>query len=219
MAAISTVEYGDPEDAGGHAPRALAPAPRRSRGGAHPRPARRQRHERARGRGGAGRGVAEEARRARRSTCSSRTKGTAGGRPRTGSPPPSRSWTGSRSTSRAPRPPPPRSSMRYRTFGRLGWQVSEIGYGMWGMAGWTGSDDAESGKALDRAVELGCNFFDTAYAYGDGRSERLLRDALVAPSRHSASTRPPRSRPRTAAGPAARRRPSPTSSRTTTSSR
>jgi aryl-alcohol dehydrogenase-like predicted oxidoreductase len=69
------------------------------------------------------------------------------------------------------------STMRLRTFGRLGWRVSEIGYGMWGMAGWTGSDDAESGRALDRAIELGCNFFDTAYAYGEGRSERLLRDA------------------------------------------
>jgi aryl-alcohol dehydrogenase-like predicted oxidoreductase len=71
------------------------------------------------------------------------------------------------------------SAMRLRTFGRLGWRVSEIGYGMWGMAGWTGSDDAESGQALDRAIELGCNFFDTAYAYGEGRSERLLGDALA----------------------------------------
>jgi aryl-alcohol dehydrogenase-like predicted oxidoreductase len=71
------------------------------------------------------------------------------------------------------------SAMRLRTFGRLGWPVSEIGYGMWGMAGWTGSDDAASGQALDRAVELGANFFDTAYAYGDGKSERLLRDALA----------------------------------------
>jgi aryl-alcohol dehydrogenase-like predicted oxidoreductase len=64
--------------------------------------------------------------------------------------------------------------MQYRTFGRTGWQVSEIGYGMWGMAGWTGSDDEESGRSLDRAVELGCTFFDTAWAYGEGRSERLL---------------------------------------------
>jgi len=64
--------------------------------------------------------------------------------------------------------------MQYRTFGRLGWQVSEIGYGMWGMAGWTGSDDAESLEALERAVELGCNFFDTAWAYGAGHSEKLL---------------------------------------------
>jgi aryl-alcohol dehydrogenase-like predicted oxidoreductase len=52
--------------------------------------------------------------------------------------------------------------------------VSEVGYGMWGMGGWTGSDDAESGRALDRAVALGCNFFDTAWAYGNGHSERLL---------------------------------------------
>jgi aryl-alcohol dehydrogenase-like predicted oxidoreductase len=64
--------------------------------------------------------------------------------------------------------------MQYRVFGRTGWKVSEIGYGMWGMAGWTGSDDAESRAALDRAVALGCNFFDTAWAYGDGRSEQLL---------------------------------------------
>jgi aryl-alcohol dehydrogenase-like predicted oxidoreductase len=64
--------------------------------------------------------------------------------------------------------------MRYRTFGRTGWQVSEIGYGMWGLAGWTGSDDEESLQSLHRAVELGCNFFDTAWAYGGGHSEKLL---------------------------------------------
>ncbi len=68
--------------------------------------------------------------------------------------------------------------MRSRRFGRLGWQVSEIGYGMWGMGGWTGSDDEQSLRALDRAVALGCNFFDTAYAYGAGRSERLLGQVL-----------------------------------------
>ncbi len=64
--------------------------------------------------------------------------------------------------------------MRFRTFGRLGWPVSEVGYGMWGMAGWTGSDDDESMASLERAVDLGCNFFDTAWAYGQGHSERLL---------------------------------------------
>jgi aryl-alcohol dehydrogenase-like predicted oxidoreductase len=64
--------------------------------------------------------------------------------------------------------------MKQRRFGRLGWRVTEIGYGMWGMGGWTGSDDAESSKALDRAVELGCNFFDTAFVYGMGKSEKLL---------------------------------------------
>ena len=68
--------------------------------------------------------------------------------------------------------------MRSRTFGRTGWDVSEIGYGMWGMAGWTGSDDEESRASLDRAVELGCNFFDTAFAYGEGHSERLLGELL-----------------------------------------
>jgi aryl-alcohol dehydrogenase-like predicted oxidoreductase len=64
--------------------------------------------------------------------------------------------------------------MKYRKFGRLGWQVSEVGYGMWGMGGWTGSEDNESRGSLQVAVELGCNFFDTAWAYGDGHSERLL---------------------------------------------
>jgi aryl-alcohol dehydrogenase-like predicted oxidoreductase len=64
--------------------------------------------------------------------------------------------------------------MQYRTFGRTGWQVSEIGYGMWGMGGWTGSNDDESLAALQRAVDLGCNFYDTAFVYGNGRSENLL---------------------------------------------
>lgn len=64
--------------------------------------------------------------------------------------------------------------MNLRRFGRTGWMVSEIGYGMWGMAGWTGSDDAESMDSLQMAADLGCNFFDTAWAYGDGHSEKLL---------------------------------------------
>jgi aryl-alcohol dehydrogenase-like predicted oxidoreductase len=68
--------------------------------------------------------------------------------------------------------------MRDRRFGRTGWQVSEIGYGMWGMAGWTGSADAESLAALERAVERGCTFFDTAWAYGEGHSERLLGELV-----------------------------------------
>lgn len=68
--------------------------------------------------------------------------------------------------------------MKLRRFGRLGWQVSEVGYGMWGMGGWSGSDDDESGTALDRSVALGCNFFDTAFAYGMGHSEKLLGDAI-----------------------------------------
>jgi len=64
--------------------------------------------------------------------------------------------------------------MNYRRFGRTNWLVSEIGYGMWGMGGWSGSDDEESLRSLQRSVDLGCNFFDTAWAYGEGRSEALL---------------------------------------------
>jgi aryl-alcohol dehydrogenase-like predicted oxidoreductase len=68
--------------------------------------------------------------------------------------------------------------MRYRTYPRTGWKISVIGYGMWGMGGWTGSDDEESLRSLDLAVELGCNFFDTAWAYGNGHSEQLLAETL-----------------------------------------
>jgi aryl-alcohol dehydrogenase-like predicted oxidoreductase len=77
--------------------------------------------------------------------------------------------------------------MNYRRFGRTNWQVSEIGYGMWGLAGWTGSDDAESLASLQRSVELGCNFFDTAWAYGDGRSEKILGQILRANKNASAA--------------------------------
>ena len=68
--------------------------------------------------------------------------------------------------------------MRYRAASRLPHAISEIGYGMWGMGGWSGSNDVESARALDRAVERGCNFFDTAAAYGEGHSERLLGNLL-----------------------------------------
>jgi aryl-alcohol dehydrogenase-like predicted oxidoreductase len=68
--------------------------------------------------------------------------------------------------------------MRYRNFGRLGWRVSEVGYGMWGLAGWTGRDDAETRRSLQLAVDLGCTFFDTALAYGEGRSEALLGELV-----------------------------------------
>ena len=70
--------------------------------------------------------------------------------------------------------------MNYRRFGRAGWMVSDIGYGMWGMGGWTGSDDEESLRAMQRAVDLDCNFFDTAYDYGKGHSEKLLGELLRA---------------------------------------
>jgi aryl-alcohol dehydrogenase-like predicted oxidoreductase len=87
--------------------------------------------------------------------------------------------------------------VRYRKFGRTNWQVSEIGYGMWGMAGWTGSDDAESLASLQRSIDLGCNFFDTAWAYGDGHSEELLgkaRRANRGKKLYVASKVPPKNR-------------------------
>ena len=68
--------------------------------------------------------------------------------------------------------------MRTRTFGRLGWPVSEIGYGLWGMGGWSGSNDDLSIEALERSIELGCTFFDTALVYGNGKSEQLLGRVL-----------------------------------------
>lgn len=70
--------------------------------------------------------------------------------------------------------------MKFRQFGRTGWQVSEIGYGMWGMGGWTESDDQQSLASLQAAVDLGCNFFDTAFIYGNGHSEGLLGQLLKA---------------------------------------
>ncbi|MFC1547172.1 aldo/keto reductase [Candidatus Neomarinimicrobiota bacterium] len=87
--------------------------------------------------------------------------------------------------------------MRYRKFGRLGWDVSEIGYGMWGMGGWSGSDDEESLTSLQRAVELGCNFFDTAWGYGEGHSEGLLGQLVRAnPGKklYTATKIPPKNR-------------------------
>jgi aryl-alcohol dehydrogenase-like predicted oxidoreductase len=87
--------------------------------------------------------------------------------------------------------------MHYRRFGRTGWKVSEIGYGMWGMGDWKNSDDEESLKSLQLSVELGCNFFDTAWAYGEGHSERLLGQIVRAnPDKklYTASKIPPKNR-------------------------
>ena len=86
--------------------------------------------------------------------------------------------------------------MRNRKFGRTDWQVGEVGYGMWGMGGWTGSDDAESLSSLELAVAKGVNFLDTAQAYGDGHSERLLGRLLAAhPGRLYGATKvPPKNR-------------------------
>jgi len=68
--------------------------------------------------------------------------------------------------------------MKYRKLGRTNFEVSEIGDGLWGMSGWTGSDDRESLDAMQLAVELGCNFFDTAWAYGEGKSDAMLGEIM-----------------------------------------
>jgi aryl-alcohol dehydrogenase-like predicted oxidoreductase len=70
--------------------------------------------------------------------------------------------------------------MKYRKLGRTGFEVSEIAHGLWGMSGWSGSDDRQSLEALQMAVDLGCNFFDTAWAYGEGKSDALLGKILSA---------------------------------------
>lgn len=66
--------------------------------------------------------------------------------------------------------------MRSRDFGKQGFQVGELGFGAWaiGESSWGSQEDAESLKALHRAAEMGCTFFDTAQVYGDGRSESLI---------------------------------------------
>jgi aryl-alcohol dehydrogenase-like predicted oxidoreductase len=69
--------------------------------------------------------------------------------------------------------------MKYRKLGRTGFAVSEIAHGLWGMSGWSGSEDRQSLQALQLAVDLGCNFFDTAWAYGDGNSDGLLGRILA----------------------------------------
>lgn len=68
--------------------------------------------------------------------------------------------------------------MNYRPLGKTGISVSEISFGTWGIGGsWGKTDDAESLRAIDKAIERGVNFFDTADVYGDGHSERLLAKA------------------------------------------
>ncbi len=68
--------------------------------------------------------------------------------------------------------------MRYRKLGRTNFDVSEMGDGLWGMSGWSGSDDKESLSSLQLAVDMGCNFFDTAWAYGEGKSDGLLGEIM-----------------------------------------
>jgi aryl-alcohol dehydrogenase-like predicted oxidoreductase len=76
--------------------------------------------------------------------------------------------------------------MKYRKLGRTGLEVSEIGYGAWGIGGkqWIGATDDNSLAALRKAIDSGLNFIDTALAYGDGKSEELVGQAM----RESAQT-------------------------------
>jgi aryl-alcohol dehydrogenase-like predicted oxidoreductase len=86
--------------------------------------------------------------------------------------------------------------MRYRTLGKTGLEVSELGFGAWGIGGtgWIGAEDDESLRALRLAIEHGVNFLDTAYAYGDGHSEQLVGVAVreSAEQVHVASKVPPK---------------------------
>jgi len=70
--------------------------------------------------------------------------------------------------------------MQYRVLGKTGIRVSEIGFGAWGIGGemWQGGEDGESMRALHAAADAGLNFIDTALAYGDGHSERLVGNFL-----------------------------------------
>src|SRR5438552_2476858 len=71
--------------------------------------------------------------------------------------------------------------MKNRKFGKLGWDVSEIGFGAWAIGGsWGATKEAESLEALNRGLDLGMNFIDTAAGYGDGKSERLIGQVLKA---------------------------------------
>jgi aryl-alcohol dehydrogenase-like predicted oxidoreductase len=69
--------------------------------------------------------------------------------------------------------------MRFRELGRAGFSVSEISYGVWGMSSWSGSDDQESRNSLQAAVDLGCNFFDSAWAYGEGKGDEFVGGTMT----------------------------------------
>jgi aryl-alcohol dehydrogenase-like predicted oxidoreductase len=64
--------------------------------------------------------------------------------------------------------------MEYRKLGKTNLSVSEIGHGLWGMGGWTDANDKQSLDTLQMSLEMGCNFFDSAWAYGKGHSDKLL---------------------------------------------
>ncbi len=76
--------------------------------------------------------------------------------------------------------------MEYRALGRTGWNISAIGFGAWGIGGdaWGTTDDKTSLAALNKAIDLGINFIDTADVYGDGHSEQLIAQVRQARSEH-----------------------------------
>jgi aryl-alcohol dehydrogenase-like predicted oxidoreductase len=86
--------------------------------------------------------------------------------------------------------------MHTRRLGRTGLEISEVGYGAWGIGGsqWIGAEDDESVRALRRAIELGLNFIDTALAYGQGHSERIVGQVVrdVPQTVHVATKVPPK---------------------------
>jgi aryl-alcohol dehydrogenase-like predicted oxidoreductase len=69
--------------------------------------------------------------------------------------------------------------MKYRKLGRTGFEVSDIAYGLWGMSGWSRSDDRQSLSSLQLSIDSGCTFFDTAWAYGEGKSDGLLGEIMA----------------------------------------
>jgi aryl-alcohol dehydrogenase-like predicted oxidoreductase len=64
--------------------------------------------------------------------------------------------------------------MEYRKLGKTNLLVSEIGHGLWGMGDWTDANDTQSLEALQKSLDMGCNFFDSAWSYGKGHSDKLL---------------------------------------------
>lgn len=68
--------------------------------------------------------------------------------------------------------------MEYRRFGKTDLKTSAIGHGLWGMGGWSGSNDRQSLETLQKSLELGCNFYDSARAYGNGHSDQLLGELI-----------------------------------------
>jgi aryl-alcohol dehydrogenase-like predicted oxidoreductase len=84
--------------------------------------------------------------------------------------------------------------MIYRKLGRTGFEVSDIAYGLWGISGWSGSNDQQSLDSLQLAIDAGCNFFDTAWGYGNGKSDGLLGEIMARNSNkrlYAASKIPP----------------------------